>query len=93
MGTPGSQLNAKLEGSDVQRDGVTFARTGYLGFIRRTELTHADGGSLSINLLICCVNLIGFDAAVRVIALVDRLWCIVGNYCRVLLYIFDLIFD
>ena len=44
VGSPGSQLNARLDTGDVARDSLTFARTGYLGFIRRTEYTHADGG-------------------------------------------------
>ena len=35
-------FNARLLTGDTQ---TTFARTGYLGFIKRTDLTQADGGN------------------------------------------------
>lgn len=36
-----NQLKAHLATGDCRS---TFARTGYLGFIRRTEMTQSDGG-------------------------------------------------
>ena len=35
-------FEAKLETGDTR---TTYARTGYLGFIRRTNLTQQDGGA------------------------------------------------
>ena len=34
-------FNAKLATGDMD---IKYARTGYLGFIKRTELTQTDGG-------------------------------------------------
>lgn len=42
-------FNTKLSFGDTQ---TVWARTGYLGFLRRTELTDASGGE-------CCVSLTG----------------------------------
>lgn len=36
-----SSLNARLATGDT---GRVYARTGYLGFVRRTDLTQSDGG-------------------------------------------------
>ena len=38
-------FEAKLETGDTR---TTYARTGYLGFIRRTNLTQQDGGNLGV---------------------------------------------
>ena len=38
-------FEAKLETGDTR---TTYARTGYLGFIRRTNLTQQDGGNLVV---------------------------------------------
>lgn len=60
-------FNTKLSFGDTQ---TVWARTGYLGFLRRTELTDANGGEtparpplnislfqgLSSNVLILCVS-------------------------------------
>ena len=39
-------FEARLATGDVH---TTYARTGFLGFIRRTEMTQSDGGKLLVN--------------------------------------------
>lgn len=48
-------FNARLTTGDSTQ---TYARTGYLGFLRRTESVQADGGTLIIDLCFaaCCFN-------------------------------------
>ena len=41
-------FDARLATGDTQ---TSYARTGYLGFVRRTELTQSDGGELLIMVL------------------------------------------
>ena len=42
------RFNAKLTTGGLGETGVTYARTGYLGFIKRTDFTQTDGGGM------CC---------------------------------------
>ncbi|KAF6775604.1 hypothetical protein AHF37_04810 [Paragonimus kellicotti] len=42
-GNPDGALRARLVTGDTER---VYARTGFLGFVRRTELTQSDGGKL-----------------------------------------------
>lgn len=38
------RFNAKLTTGGLGETGVMYARTGYLGFIKRTDFTQTDGG-------------------------------------------------
>ena len=40
------RFNAKLTTGGLGETGVTYARTGYLGFIKRTDFTQTDGGRM-----------------------------------------------
>lgn len=40
------RFNAKLTTGGLGETGVTYARTGYLGFIKRTDFTQTDGGTM-----------------------------------------------
>ena len=40
------RFNAKLTTGGLGETGVTYARTGYLGFIKRTDFTQTDGGGM-----------------------------------------------
>lgn len=42
-------FNVRLSTGDTSQ---TYARTGYLGFLRRTESVQADGGNLKLKLII-----------------------------------------
>lgn len=44
-------FEARLATGDIH---TTYARTGYLGFIRRTEMTQHDGGNESFTLVYIC---------------------------------------
>lgn len=39
-------FKARLAGKNTTSATTSFARTGYLGFIKRTELTQTDGGKV-----------------------------------------------
>jgi len=40
------RFNAKLTTGGLGETGVMYARTGYLGFIKRTDFTQTDGGEM-----------------------------------------------
>ena len=46
-----SHFEARLETGDTR---TTYARTGYLGFVRRTNLTQQDGGRNTPHFCIIC---------------------------------------
>ena len=42
------RFNAKLTTGPTGEMGVQYARTGCLGFIKRTDFTQTDGGGLTV---------------------------------------------
>ena len=46
------RFNAKLTTGGLGETGATYARTGYLGFIKRTDFTQTDGGEMCCTLCI-----------------------------------------
>lgn len=54
-------FEARLSVGDTQQ---VFARTGFLGFIRHTELTESDGGTILALLKYICVFCLGGKCAI-----------------------------
>ena len=49
------RFNAKLTTGGLGETGATYARTGYLGFIKRTDFTQTDGGGMCFTACSCMI--------------------------------------